>query len=181
MIVTQDEARALRLQKLRNHGSQPKYFHSIIGGNFRLDAIQAAVVHTKFRYLNSWTEKRQAHARDYTEAFRSAKLEAVEGFQLPSSGSGRHVFNQYVIRTPRRDVLKQFLKDRNIETEIYYPLPFHLQECFQSLGYQKGNFPESEKAAETSLALPVYPELSDKQKHWVIQSVCDFFHHRTKE
>ena len=171
MIVTQDAGRADKLRVLRGHGSKPKYYHKIIGGNFRLDAIHAAVVAAKLPHLDSWTAARQRNAKFYDRAFAEAGLPVG----VPSVTADRHIFNQYVIRVPRRDQLQAFLKNKGIGTEVYYPVPMHLQECFSYLGHSAGSFPESEKAAAETLALPVYPELTEAQAKYVVQSVAEFF------
>ncbi len=176
MIVTQDAAKAARLKIFRNHGSEPKYFHSWIGGNFRLDAIQAAVVNAKLPHLDAWTLGRQKNAERYFRLFEKSGLLKSNQIRLPEPGKGRHIFNQFVIQTLDRDALKDYLKAQKIDTEIYYPLPLHLQDCFRYLGYKKGDFPESEKAALTTLALPIYPELTDAQAVRVVEAIRDFYH-----
>jgi dTDP-4-amino-4,6-dideoxygalactose transaminase len=177
MVVTQDAARHERLQVLRAHGSKPKYHHKMIGGNFRLDTIQAAIVLAKLPHLDDWTQRRNENARRYNRLFAAAGL--VDGQRpfvtLPKTGSDRHVFNQYVIRVEARDELKAALQADGIGTEIYYPVPMHLQQCFASLGHRPGSFPESEAAAAHTLALPIYPELSDEQAEHVVASIRRFF------
>ncbi len=175
MVMTNDENRAKQLKLLRNHGAQPKYYHKFIGGNFRLDTLQAAVVHVKFRHLDLWTQQRQQNAERYRRLFSQSHAVAAGFVVLPSVITNRHIFNQFVIRAKDRDRLKSFLKERGVDTEIYYPVPLHLQECFRPLGWKKGDLPESEKAAETSLALPIFPELSEEQAGWVVQSVSKFY------
>ena len=188
MVVTNDPARAEKLAILRAHGSQPKYYHKVIGGNFRLDAVQAAVVSTKLPHLDGWTEQRQKNARRYDQMFAESGLKVVDsaafaakrwasGAQvvLPRWHSDRHIFNQYVIRVSQRDALKSFLGQRGVGTEIYYPVPMHLQECFAYLGFKAGQLPESESAATETLALPVYPELSEAQAKYVVECVREFF------
>ncbi len=181
MVTTNDAELAERLRVLRVHGSKPKYFHSLIGGNFRLDSLQAAVLNVKLNYLDGWTTRRQENARRYTALFQQAGLTKQPGITLPSAkfeGSGHahyHIYNQFVIRVPRRDQLMAFLKEKGITTEIYYPVPFHLQECFGSLGYKKGDFPESERAAAESLALPIYPELTAEQQQAVVTEIQRFY------
>lgn len=167
-ITTNDPARAEKLIWLRNHGMNPKYYHKMIGGNFRLDALQAAVVHVKLKHLDRWTEGRQRNAAQYD------KLLAGAGVELPKVTTDRHIFNQYCIRAAQRDALLAFLQKREIGCEIYYPVPLHLQECFASLGYRPGSMPESEKAAKTSLALPIYPELSGEQLAHVAGAIRAF-------
>jgi dTDP-4-amino-4,6-dideoxygalactose transaminase len=172
MIVTRDPARAAMLTCLRTHGAKPKYHHQIIGGNFRLDAIQAAIVLAKLRHLDTWTAGRQRNADRYDRLFTEAGLSGPTGpITLPRVDTDRHVFNQYVIRVDRRDQLKNDLRQQGVETEIYYPVPMHLQRCFAYLGYQQGAFPESERAAQNTLALPIHPELTDEQARFVVDSI----------
>jgi dTDP-4-amino-4,6-dideoxygalactose transaminase len=177
MIVTNDAERAEKLRCLRAHGSKPKYHHKIIGGNFRLDALQAAIVSTKLRHLDEWTNARQQNAKKYDQFFAEARLANTDrsstDIGLPKVVTGRHIFNQYVIRANRRDQLQAALQQRGIGTEVYYPIPMHLQECFAYLGYGEGAFPHSERAAKETLALPIYPELSEVQLRYVVESVCD--------
>jgi dTDP-4-amino-4,6-dideoxygalactose transaminase len=191
MVVTNDPQRAEKLACLRAHGSKPKYYHRFIGGNFRLDAIQAAVVSAKLPHLDGWTKARQGNAEQYGQLFREAKLRVAETNQagargtarfgpklpqiyLPSVTTNRHVFNQYVIRVQRRNELKAALEKKGVGTEIYYPVPMHRQECFASLGLKAGALPESEAAAAETLALPIYPELRPDQLRYVVQSVTEF-------
>jgi dTDP-4-amino-4,6-dideoxygalactose transaminase len=174
-ITTLDAGRAAKLAMLRVHGMEPKYYHRLIGGNFRLDALQAAVVNVKLRHLDDWTRARQANAARYDRLFTEAGLCAPGAIVLPRVVHGRHVFNQYVIRAPRRDALRAFLQSRDIGTEVYYPVPLHLQECFASLGHRAGAFPESERAAAETVALPVYPEVTEAQAAWVVASVVAFY------
>jgi dTDP-4-amino-4,6-dideoxygalactose transaminase len=177
MIVTNDAKRAERLAVLRAHGSKPKYYHKIVGGNFRLDAIQAAVVSAKLPHLDSWTAARQSNARQYDALFAAAGLAGGDDapVTLPHTATDRHIFNQYVIRVSRRDALKTALQAKGIGTEIYYPVPMHLQECFAYLGHHAGAFQESERAANETLAIPVHPELSEAQAQYVVDCVRDFF------
>jgi dTDP-4-amino-4,6-dideoxygalactose transaminase len=195
MVVTNDPGRAERVRLLRTHGAKPKYYHKLIGGNFRLDTLQAAILIIKLKYLDSWTEKRQQNASFYNEAFQSSGLIEKGLLTLPQSvweeralknGNSpearkatheyhSHIYNQYIIRTPRREDLKRYLREKEIGTEIYYPVPLHLQECFSSLGHHVGSFPVSEEAAQQSLALPIYPELTRAQQQYVIDSICEFF------
>jgi dTDP-4-amino-4,6-dideoxygalactose transaminase len=195
MVVSDDSDRAERLKILRVHGSKPKYYHAFVGGNFRLDAIQAAVLSVKLRHLDAWTAKRIENAAWYDVALESSSLvekklvalpksvwkealeehRAVDNSGTASVNSHHHIFNQYIISTPRRDELKAHLLDKGVGTEIYYPVPLHLQECFAHLGYVNGFFPISEGAAKTTLALPVYPELTRDQQTHVINSICEFF------
>jgi dTDP-4-amino-4,6-dideoxygalactose transaminase len=179
MIVTNDAHRAEKLKCLRSHGSKPKYHHKIVGGNFRLDALQAAIVRAKLPFLDRWTAERQRNAKVYDELFSEAELltwrEGSSHFSLPRVVTNRHIFNQYVIRVPRREQLRAALQQRGIGTEVYYPVPMHLQECFAYLGVRVGEFPESERAAEETLALPIYPELRTPQLRYVAESIRDFF------
>jgi len=170
MIVTQDAARAERLRIIRGHGSKPKYYHKVIGGNFRLDALQAAIVSAKLPHLDSWTEGRQRNAKKYDQLFREAGL----SIGLPKTVANRHIFNQYVIRVAHRNELQAHLQKKGIGTEVYYPVPMHLQECFSYLGQGAGSFPESEGAAKETVALPVYPEVTEQQIRYVVESVCEF-------
>ena len=178
MIVTNDAQRADTLTCLRAHGSKPKYHHKMIGGNFRLDAIQAAVVSAKLPHLDAWTAARQRHAERYNELFRTAGLTSTANgpapVSLPTIVTDRHIFNQYVIRVSRRDQLKAALQARGVGTEVYYPVPMHLQECFAHLGHEAGAFPESERAANEILAIPVHPEISDAQARHVVEIIRDF-------
>lgn len=178
MIVTNDEGRAERLKCLRAHGSKPKYHHKIVGGNFRLDALQAAIVTAKLRHLDEWTSGRQRNAKMYDQLFLEAGLSATGNksshVDLPSVVTDRHIFNQYVIRVSRRDELQTALKQRGIGTEVYYPIPMHVQECFAFLGHGVGAYPESERAAQETLALPIYPELTEAQLRYVVESVRDY-------
>jgi len=171
MVVTNDAYRADKLRVLRSHGSQPKYYHKFIGGNFRLDALQAAIVSAKLPHLDSWTSARRRNAKRYDELFSEAGLPVV----TPALVASVHIFNQYVIRVERRDELQAGLKKEGIGTEVYYPIPMHLQECFAYLGYTEGAFPESEKAAKETLALPVHPELTGPQAKFVVNAIVEFF------
>ena len=177
MVVTNDADRATKLSGLRAHGSKPKYFHKVVGGNFRLDALQAAVVTAKLRHLDAWTAARQRNAQRYDRLFSEAGLaggsDATSPVVLPVVATDRHIYNQYVVRVDRRDELQAELKKRGIGTEVYYPVPMHLQECFASLGHKTGDFPESERAAKTTLALPVHPELTEEQTRYVVNSIAE--------
>jgi dTDP-4-amino-4,6-dideoxygalactose transaminase len=170
MIVTDSAERAEKLRCLRSHGSKPKYHHRIVGGNFRLDAIQAAIVSAKLPHLDGWTAARQRNAKRYDRLFAAAGLP----IGLPAVTTGRHIFNQYVIRVPRRDDLQAHLRKNGIATEVYYPVPMHMQECFAYLGHSTGAFPESERAAAETMALPVHPELTEAQARFVVDSICGF-------
>jgi len=174
LVTTRDAERAERVRVLRMHGSKPKYYHSLIGGNFRLDSLQAAVISVKFRHLEQWTARRRANAERYRRLFAAAGL-ADGAVKLPVEIShGRHIYNQFVIRVPRRDALQAYLKDHGVTTEIYYPVPLHLQKCFAYVGGRAGDFPESEAAAAQTLALPIYPELSDDQAQHVVATMARF-------
>ncbi len=172
MVVTNDKAFAEKITSLRNHGANPKYYHSLIGGNFRLDTLQAAVLLVKFGHLSRWHEMRQNNAAFYDQHIQ------VEQIKKPPIAYQReyHIYNQYVISVgEKRDELRAFLTAHNVGTEIYYPVPFHLQECFSSLGYKKGDFPQSEFAAAHSLALPIYPELTTEMQQYVVETLQSFY------
>jgi dTDP-4-amino-4,6-dideoxygalactose transaminase len=172
MAVTADGALAGRLRQLRVHGMEPKYHHELVGGNFRLDALQAAVLRVKLRYLASWSAARRRNADLYRTLFAEAAL--AEWITPPEDVSG-HSYNQFVIRAADRDRLQQHLAAHGVGTEIYYPLPLHLQPCFRELGYRRGDFPEAERAAAETLALPVYPELSEEQIGHVVGAIAEFY------
>ena len=173
MVTTDSEELADRLKQLRVHGSHPKYYHPMVGGNFRLDALQAAVIRVKLNYLDQWTEARQANAARYRTLFLDAGLGTT--VELPAETQDRHIYNQFVIRVPaRRDALKEHLAAAGIGSEIYYPVPLHLQPCFEGLGYRKGDFPEAEAAAGRTLALPIYPELTEAQQAYVVEQIERF-------
>ena len=171
MVVTGDEELAARIRMLRVHGEAPKYHHQLVGGNFRLDSLQAAVLRVKLGHIDEWTEARRRAARRYRELL--GETASAERLVLPRDCPG-HVYNQFVIRSPERDRLRAFLADRGVGTEVYYPLPLHLQECFGSLGYRKGDFPHAEAAARSSLALPIYPEITLSQQQYVCGQVQGF-------
>jgi dTDP-4-amino-4,6-dideoxygalactose transaminase len=187
--VTNDEKLGEYLNILRVHGAYPKYYHKFIGGNFRIDAIQSAVINVKLPHLDGWSEQRRKNAETYNKLFMEAGLAEETGKSkfddknkvlLPKSvykDSGvknHHIFNQYIIRVAKRDELRKFLIENEIGNEIYYPVPFHLQECFANLGYSKGDFPVAEFAANTSIALPIYPELSKDQISYVVSKIKEF-------
>jgi dTDP-4-amino-4,6-dideoxygalactose transaminase len=175
MIVTDNPALAEKVRLLRVHGSQPKYFHKSIGINSRLDTIQAAILLVKFKYLEGWTAERQRKAEQYQVLFQDL-LSSVNGFRLPTvQYQNRHIFHQYVIRVQERDRLKQFLAEEGIGTDIYYPVPLHLQECYSFLKYRRGDLPNSEKASEEVLALPIYPELTEDQQRVVVNRIKAFY------
>lgn len=174
MCVTHDPALAERMEILRVHGGKPKYYHSFIGGNFRIDELQAAVLNVKLKHLDDWTAGRQKNARYYDVAFEDANL--GEAVQTPHAGLGvRHIYNQYIIRVQSRDELRGYLTSAGIGTEIYYPIPLHLQQCFAYLGHQAGDFPQAERAAEQTLALPIYPELTHEQLEYVVDTITAFY------
>jgi dTDP-4-amino-4,6-dideoxygalactose transaminase len=175
LCTTNDPELAERMRVLRVHGGKPKYFHAVIGGNFRIDELQAAVLRVKLKYLDGWTEARQRNARFYDHAFARQVPAPRVSTPQPAPAPGRHIYNQYVVRVERRDALREFLAKRQIGTEIYYPVPLHLQECFAYLGYRRGEMPESERAAAETLALPIYPELSESQLATVVASVAAFY------
>ncbi len=175
MVVTDHPDLAEKVRLLRVHGSQPKYFHKAIGVNSRLDTIQAAILLVKFKYLEKWTRERQKKALRYQALFQDL-LSSVDGFQLPVvQHENRHIFHQYVIRVPQRDRLRQFLSEEGIGTDIYYPVPLHLQECYTFLKYRRGDLPNSEKASEEVLALPIYPELTEDQQDQVVSRINAFY------
>ncbi|MGA1368150.1 MAG: DegT/DnrJ/EryC1/StrS family aminotransferase, partial [Blastocatellia bacterium] len=169
MVTAQDPSLADRVQLLRGHGMRPKYYHQFIGGNFRLDALQAAVLRVKLKYLDGWSESRQRNAATYHRLFAQTGLASVI---LPTEAPDRrHIYNQFVIRVPQRDKVIQALRDAQIGVEIYYPVPIHLQECFGYLGYREGDLPHSEQAARETLALPIYPELREDAQERVVQVI----------
>ena len=173
LLTTNDDALADRARLLRTHGMQPKYYHHVVGGNFRMDALQAAVLRVKAPHLAAWTQGRRRNAERYRTLFRNAGLD--EAIVLPQEPAGYgHIFNQFVIRTPERDALKRHLDDQKIGNEIYYPVPFHLQPCFADLGYRRGAFPHAERAADESLAIPIYGELTAEQQETVVSSIAQF-------
>jgi dTDP-4-amino-4,6-dideoxygalactose transaminase len=175
LLTTNDDALAERSRLLRTHGMKPKYYHHLVGANFRMDALQAAVLRVKAPHLDSWTKGRQANAARYRTLFRAAGLEGAVA--LPFEPADRtHIFNQFVLRTPERDALKQHLDANGIGNEIYYPVPFHLQPCFADLGYRRGAFPHAERAADECLAIPVYGELTLAQQETVVAAIAQFVH-----
>jgi dTDP-4-amino-4,6-dideoxygalactose transaminase len=174
IVTTHSDDFYNKLCTLRAHGSHPKYYHKLIGGNFRLDAFQAAVVSIKLKYLDQWTKGRQENAENYRALFKHAGLEDM--VELPFEKEDRHIYNQFVIRVKeKRDDLRGFLNESGIGTEVYYPVPMHLQDCFSDLNYKKGDFPEAERAASHTLALPIYPELSDDQMEYVVEKIKAFY------
>lgn len=203
MVTTNDPDLAKQIKLLRNHGYAPKYYNKVVGGNFRLDAIQAAVLRIKLKYLDSWTEQRQQNAALYRRLFTEAelsiqpqlagltgdassteaasRLSELSGVVLPSEAPGmRHIYNQFIIRSGQRDQLMAHLKERRIGTEVYYPVPMHVQECFAELGYRMGDFHASERAASETLALPIYPELTESMIQTVVSAVADFYRTRSR-
>ncbi len=190
LVTTNNDELAKILTIKRVHGGEPKYYHKVIGGNFRIDALQSAVLRVKLPHLDNWSEKRRRNANRYTQLFKDAGLAEETGrtsfdemnkVLLPkavydsSKVKNYHIYNQYIVRVEKRDEIRDFLTKNEIGTEIYYPVPFHLQECFKDLGYKKGDFPISEFSADTSLALPIYPELSDDQLVYVVETFKKFF------
>lgn len=176
MLTTSDVAHAQRLRMLRLHGEEQKYHHQIVGINSRLDALQAAILQVKLRHLDEWTDARQRHAQQYELMFDDAGLSEQVETPLVRAGA-RHIFHQFVIRIRdgRRDALREHLRERGVGTDIYYPIPLHLQECFAYLGYKEGDFPNAERAAKETLALPIYPELTDEQQDYVVSAIAEFF------
>jgi dTDP-4-amino-4,6-dideoxygalactose transaminase len=202
LVTTNDDALAEKARILRAHGSKPKYYHHVVGANFRIDALQAALLRVKLKHLDGWTQRRQANAALYTRLFMESGLVAPalgEGtcasgcaavpkvtpltgpakLFVPVSCQERHIYNQYVVRVAgegMRDRLQAFLKERRIGSEVYYPVPMHMQKCFVNLNCREGDFPVSERAAKTSLALPIFPELTEEEIRYVVESVVQFLH-----
>ena len=173
IVTTNSDELYEKLKIVRVHGSYPKYYHKVIGGNFRLDALQAAIVSVKLKYLDGWTAARQGNANRYRELFAIAGLDNVK---LPVESQQRHIYNQFIISVPeKRDDLRLFLQEAGIGTEVYYPVAMHLQECFSYLNYKKGDFPISEHAASYTLALPIYPELTEDQQGYVVEKIKEFY------
>lgn len=181
MVVTNDADLAERMRVLRVHGGKPKYYHKVIGGNFRIDTIQAAVLNVKLNYLDDWTRRRQENARRYEALFQRSELAHKGKVRLPepvyrdSASKRYHIYNQFVLRVNKRDALMTYLKQNGIGTEVYYPVPFHLQECFRYLGHKEGDFPESERAANETIAIPIYPELTAAQQEEVVAAIQEFY------
>jgi len=174
MVTTNSKTLAEKVRVLRVHGSKVRYYHELVGVNSRLDEIQAAVLRVKLKYLGGWTEKRVKNAGYYSLLFeRAGLLDYATPPHIEDSNSS--VFNQYVIRAKKRDKLREYLKEKGIGTELYYPLPLHLQKCFKYLGYKRGDFPVSEKAAKQTLALPIYPELKKSEIDYVVSTIKDFY------
>jgi len=175
IVTTCNDELADQVRLLRNHGYRPKYYNKVVGGNFRLDAIQAAVLRVKLRHLDSWTAARQHNADRYRRLFGEAGLTQV---RTPADAAdGRHIYNQFVIRVPaeQRNAIREHLNQQGVSTEIYYPVPLHLQECFASLGYKRGDFPVAETAADQTIALPIYPELTEAQLAEVVDGIAAYF------
>jgi dTDP-4-amino-4,6-dideoxygalactose transaminase len=179
LVTTRDPELADHIRKLRNHGSPRRYYHEEFGWNARMDAIQAAVLRVKLPHVETWNQKRRERAATYDRLLASAGLLPGKGNSpirlLERTAPAHHVFHQYVVRANRRDELRQFLTDRKIGTEIYYPIPLHLQPCFAYLGYRQGDLPESERAASEVLALPMFPELTEDEQSWVVENMAEFF------
>ncbi|HEY0767346.1 MAG TPA: DegT/DnrJ/EryC1/StrS family aminotransferase [Steroidobacteraceae bacterium] len=174
MCVTHDAALAERMEILRVHGGKPKYYHALIGGNFRIDELQAVVLSVKLKHLDEWTASRQRNAAFYDAAFKRTRLD--DAVQTPHASLGvRHIYNQYVIRARERDNLRVHLAASGVGTEIYYPVPLHLQQCFAYLACRPGDFPQSERAAAETLALPIYPELSEAQLQYVVDTITAYY------
>ena len=182
-ITTNSPEMAAHVRRLRNHGSPRRYIHEELGWNSRLDALQAAILRVKLKYVEQWNEARRERAARYDQLFAAAGLTSASEqpendapIQLPlTSSQAHHVFHQYVVRAFRRDELREFLSARQIGTEIYYPLPLHLQPAFVYLGYREGDFPQAERAAKEVLALPMFPELTEDEQRWVVKSIADFY------
>lgn len=195
LVTTNNPEIAAHMRRLRNHGSPQRYVHEEFGWNCRLDAIQAAILRVKLKYVEGWNDARRERASRYDRLFREAGLAASQSkisnrqsaitdsaipddfpIHLPhTAAAAHHVFHQYVVRAYRREELREFLTARKIGTEIYYPIPLHLQPCFVYLGYREGDFPEAERAAKEVLALPMFPELTEDEQRWVVQSIADFY------
>ena len=176
LITTNDKALAESMAMLRVHGSQIRYLHDAVGINSRLDALQAAILQVKLKYLDQWTEERRRNAARYQQLFTQTKC--VDRVTLPPTGRGNfHVYNQFTVRAPKRDELRAFLKEKGVGTEVYYPLPLHLQNCYRDLGYQKGAFPFSEHAAEEVMSIPIYAELTEAQQSYVVEMIAEFYRH----
>jgi dTDP-4-amino-4,6-dideoxygalactose transaminase len=176
MVVCHDDALAARLRSLRNHGMEPRYYHSMIGGNFRIDALQSAILNVKLPHLDTWSAGRRERSAFYREAFEERGI--LDRITLPveswaaSGVENHHIYNQFIVRVPRRDLVRAALSKAGIGTEVYYPLPLHEQECFQYLGYRRGSFPEAETASRETLALPIFPELTRDEQEQVVDQVA---------
>jgi dTDP-4-amino-4,6-dideoxygalactose transaminase len=174
LITTNDKALADSMAMLRVHGSQVRYLHEAVGINSRLDALQAAVLHIKLKYLDQWTEGRRRNAERYRHLFALTK-HAGRVVLPPTMPGNFHVYNQFTVRAPKRDELRSFLKEKGVGTEVYYPLPMHLQNCYHDLGHQKGAFPQSEQAAEEVMSIPIYAELTEVQQSYVVEMIGEFY------
>ena len=174
LVSTNNHALADRMRLIRNHGQKPKYYHHLIGGNFRLDTLQAAVLRVKLPHLAGWTEARRTNAARYRRLFAEAELPEVV-LPVDRGGDGYHIYNQFVVRVPDRDALRAHLTMAGVGTEVYYPVPFHMQECFAYLGHKAGDFPHAEKAAAEVVALPIYPELTEDQQAYVVDRIRAFY------
>jgi dTDP-4-amino-4,6-dideoxygalactose transaminase len=177
LVTTNDAALAKRMRLLRTHGMEPRYYHHLVGANFRMDALQAAVLRVKAPHLAAWTDGRRANAARYRSLFHAAGLDGVIALPIEPPDR-RHIFNQFVIRTAERDALKRHLDEQGIGNEIYYPVPFHLQPCFADLGYRDGDFPHAERAAKETLAIPIYGELTADQQAFVVSAIGEFAQRR---
>ncbi len=177
LVTCQSDALAEKVKLLRTHGAKPKYFHSMIGGNFRLDALQAAFLAAKLPKLDTWSEGRARNAEQYTQLLKSAGL-SKDLLTVPEAVFAGHIWNQYTLQTPHRDALRKHLSEHNIGSEIYYPEPMHTQSCFSHLGYKAGDFPVSERLAKQSLSIPVFPELSAAQLNYVAETIISFLKSR---
>jgi len=192
MVLTRDKKFSEKIRILRVHGARPKYYHKVIGGNFRLDSLQAAILRVKLKYLDEWTEKRQENGRNYRQIFIEKGLEELVHLPkaiyhphlTPPPLRGRieergirnyHIYNQFVIRVKKRDQLKEFLEENGVDTAIYYPISLPLQECFKGLGYRSGDFPQAERAAKETLALPIYPEITREMQGYVVEKIKEFY------
>lgn len=179
LVTTNDTALYEKLHCLRNHGSKVKYFHDYVGGNFRLDNLQAGVLDVKLKYLEEWHEGRRRNAEKYNKLFKEKGLadfiKTPKALYKDSGVKNYHIYNQYVIRVKDRDGLKKHLTENGVGCEVYYPLPFHLQKCFQYLGYKEGDFPVAEKASKEVIAIPIYPELTDEQIEYVVDTIRAFY------
>jgi dTDP-4-amino-4,6-dideoxygalactose transaminase len=166
IVTTNNSELAEKIRQLRNHGSEPKYYHKLVGGNFRVEALQAAVLDIKLEHLDSWHAKRRQNANFYEKLFEGSAVVTPQAVYRDAGITNYHIYNQFVVRVPNRDAAKQALLDANIGCDIYYPVPLHLQECFAGLGYVAGDFPVSERAAAETLALPIYPELTESMQEY---------------
>jgi dTDP-4-amino-4,6-dideoxygalactose transaminase len=171
IVTTNDKVLAERMRQLRNHGSEPKYYHKLVGGNFRLDALQAAVLDIKLRHLEQWHARRRLNADRYNRLFEGTEVKTPTAVYRDKGVTNYHIYNQYVVRVPRRDAVRDALVAAHVGCDIYYPVPLHLQECFADLGYSKGDFPVSERAADETLALPIFPELTEVMQEYVADTL----------